>query len=416
MRIMKEPKIRFIKSSSFLRKQLKDIAIINPKCSLPEIFEYVDLESVIGTEMKNHRTEKKGSAPSRAQRLAQKGDIFFQTVRPYQQNNYYFDLDANNFVFSTGYAQICSKVNPKYLFTILQQSSFLDQVLENCTGTSYPAIAPSALSNLYLNVCVDPNEQNLIASYFQSLDTLIQATSKQLASLKQIKAASLQSMFPQEGETKPRVRFKGFEEEWMTEKLGSLFLERNESNIYGEMLSVTMNNGIIKAADNGRFDNSNKDKSHYKTLAKYIVYTGAIDEYYDYSLGELEYRSLKFEIEKINKSSYQGNAVINYTEYEVPYTRIIEHKFFDISNEEVLNLPYTIISKEYPKLYKKGDERYYPINDDKNNNLYLKYLDLSKKEENIFFGGRLASYKYYDMDDTIEAAFNLYNNIIEKIK
>lgn len=160
----------------------------------------------------------------------------------------------------------------------------------------------------------------------------------------------------------------------------------------------------------------NKDKSHYKTLAKYIVYTGAIDEYYDYSLGELEYRSLKFEIEKINKSSYQGNAVINYTEYEVPYTRIIEHKFFDISNEEVLNLPYTIISKEYPKLYKKGDERYYPINDEKNNNLYLKYLELSKKEENIFFGGRLASYKYYDMDDTIEAAFNLYNNIIEKIK
>ena len=160
----------------------------------------------------------------------------------------------------------------------------------------------------------------------------------------------------------------------------------------------------------------NKDKSHYKTLAKYIVYTGAIDEYYDYSLGELEYRSLKFEIEKINKSSYQGNAVINYTEYEVPYTRIIEHKFFDISNEEVLNLPYTIISKEYPKLYKKGDERYYPINDDKNNNLYLKYLEFSKKEENIFFGGRLASYKYYDMDDTIEAAFNLYKNIIEKIK
>lgn len=294
---MKEPKIRFIKSSSFLRKQLKDIAIINPKCSLPEIFEYVDLESVIGTEMKNHRTEKKGSAPSRAQRLAQKGDIFFQTVRPYQQNNYYFDLDANNFVFSTGYAQICSKVNPKYLFTILQQSSFLDQVLENCTGTSYPAIAPSALSNLYLNVCVDPNEQNLIASYFQSLDTLIQATSKQLASLKQIKAASLQSMFPQEGETKPRVRFKGFEEEWMTEKLGSLFLERNESNIYGEMLSVTMNNGIIKAADNGRFDNSNKDKSHYKVV----------------KIGDIAYNSMRMWQGASGCSPYDGIVSPAYT-------------------------------------------------------------------------------------------------------
>ena len=280
-----------------MRKQLKDIAIINPKCSLPEIFEYVDLESVIGTEMKNHRTEKKGSAPSRAQRLAQKGDIFFQTVRPYQQNNYYFDLDANNFVFSTGYAQICSKVNPKYLFTILQQSSFLDQVLENCTGTSYPAIAPSALSNLYLNVCVDPNEQNLIASYFQSLDTLIQATSKQLASLKQIKAASLQSMFPQEGETKPRVRFKGFEEEWMTEKLGSLFLERNESNIYGEMLSVTMNNGIIKAADNGRFDNSNKDKSHYKVV----------------KIGDIAYNSMRMWQGASGCSPYDGIVSPAYT-------------------------------------------------------------------------------------------------------
>ena len=247
--------------------------------------------------MKNHRTEKKGSAPSRAQRLAQKGDIFFQTVRPYQQNNYYFDLDANNFVFSTGYAQICSKVNPKYLFTILQQSSFLDQVLENCTGTSYPAIAPSALSNLYLNVCVDPNEQNLIASYFQSLDTLIQATSKQLASLKQIKAASLQSMFPQEGETKPRVRFKGFEEEWMTEKLGSLFLERNESNIYGEMLSVTMNNGIIKAADNGRFDNSNKDKSHYKVV----------------KIGDIAYNSMRMWQGASGCSPYDGIVSPAYT-------------------------------------------------------------------------------------------------------
>lgn len=159
----------------------------------------------------------------------------------------------------------------------------------------------------------------------------------------------------------------------------------------------------------------NKNKSYFKSLSNFIIYTGAIDEYYDYIYGELEYRSLRFDIEKINKTSYQNNAVVNYTEYEVPYTRIIEHKFFDITNKDVLSLPYTIISKEYPKFYKKGDERYYPVNDEKNNNLYSKYEELARKENNVFFGGRLASYKYYDMDDTIEAAFNLFHKIIDNI-
>lgn len=147
--------------------------------------------------------------------------------------------------------------------------------------------------------------------------------------------------------------------------------------------------------------NDKKIRKEYQNIADYIIYTGAIDEYYDYKFGELEYRSLDFKIEKYNQNYYQKNCVINYTESEVPYTRIIEHKYFlnDDSNK-------TIITKEYPKSYKKGDERYYPVNDLKNNNLFNKYKEESLKETNVFFGGRLGNYKYYDMDDVVELALN----------
>ena len=139
-----------------------------------------------------------------------------------------------------------------------------------------------------------------------------------------------------------------------------------------------------------------QNKEKYLRIAKKIVYTGAIDEYFDYSLGELEYRSLRFEEIKLNKEYYQNNAVINYTDKETPFTRIIEHKYF----ENIVSSS-TIITKEYPDTYVKGKERYYPINDEKNNNLYNKYLKLAKKEKHVIFGGILGNYKYYDMDDTI---------------
>ena len=139
-----------------------------------------------------------------------------------------------------------------------------------------------------------------------------------------------------------------------------------------------------------------QNKEKYLRIAKKIVYTGAIDEYFDYSLGELEYRSLRFEEIKLNKEYYQNNAVINYTDKETPFTRIIEHKYF----ENIVSSS-TIITKEYPDTYIKGKERYYPINDEKNNNLYNEYLKLAKKEKHVIFGGRLGNYKYYDMDDTI---------------
>ncbi len=220
---MKESKIRFThKDVGFEKYHLCDIASINPKTNVPTEFEYVDLESVSGTEMISHRTEKKSTAPSRAQRLAKYGDIFYQTVRPYQKNNYYFDIKADNYVFSTGYAQIRSSINGKYLFTLLQSDAFLRQVLDNCSGTSFPAINPSTLSKLIINICTDSEEQERVATFFTSLDAQISASTSRLASLKQMKAASLQAMFPQEGETVPEVRFKGFEGEWNKAVVGKI--------------------------------------------------------------------------------------------------------------------------------------------------------------------------------------------------
>ena len=130
-----------------------------------------------------------------------------------------------------------------------------------------------------------------------------------------------------------------------------------------------------------------------------ILFTGQIDEYYESKFGPLEYRSVRFETEELQVENYQGNAVVNYTEYEVPYTRIIEHKHFEFGKQ-----PTTIISREYSSEWKPGVEPYYPVNNEKNNVLYQKYADLAAKEENVIFGGRLGQYKYYDMDKVIEAA------------
>lgn len=134
-----------------------------------------------------------------------------------------------------------------------------------------------------------------------------------------------------------------------------------------------------------------------------VLYTGMIDEYFDYRLGELEYRTVKFEHELIEGcENYQGNAVVNYTEREVPYTRIIEHKHFDFGKQAD-----TVISKEYPAAWSKGDEPYYPVNNDRNNELFAKYQELAKSENKVLFGGRLGQYKYYDMDKVIEAALEM---------
>ena len=168
------PAIRFKGfSDTWEQRKLNEVAEFNPKSELPDEFEYVDLESVVGTEMISHRTETKDSAPSRAQRLAQPGDVFFQTVRPYQKNNYLFSKLDNNYVFSTGYAQMRPNIDTAFLMSFLQTDSFVKIVLDNCTGTSYPAINSSDLSNLEISLPKSFEEQKKVGKTIISIDNLI---------------------------------------------------------------------------------------------------------------------------------------------------------------------------------------------------------------------------------------------------
>lgn len=148
-------------------------------------------------------------------------------------------------------------------------------------------------------------------------------------------------------------------------------------------------------------------RAELSALAKTTVFTGMIDQFYDYQYGMLEYRSLRFETEVLDTENYQGNAVVNYTEYEVPYTRIIEHKHFAFGTG-----PKTVITREYPAAWKPGDEPYYPMNDEKNNVLYEKYRALADQEENVLFGGRLGRYKYYDMHHVVAEALALAEKVL----
>lgn len=154
------------------------------------------------------------------------------------------------------------------------------------------------------------------------------------------------------------------------------------------------------------------NKTELNEIANKIIFTGSLDEYFDYRFGALEYRRVNFQTEVLNKSNYQGNAVVNYTDRETPYTRIIEHKWFEFGKDEYgQELPKTVISREYSAEWTQGDEPYYPVNDSKNTNLYEKYKRLALQETRMVFGGRLAEYMYYDMDVVIEKALSLSKNV-----
>ena len=155
-----------------------------------------------------------------------------------------------------------------------------------------------------------------------------------------------------------------------------------------------------------------EDREHWNGLADQVIYTGPVDAYFDYCFGTLEYRSVRFETELLDQINFQGNAAVNYTDRETPYTRIIEHKWFEFGKDEKgEDLPKTVISREYSSEWKKGDEPYYPVNDTKNNTLYEKYKKLADKEEKVIFGGRLGEYRYYDMDAVIAGSLKLCRKI-----
>ena len=266
----KVPELRFPGfTDDWEERKLKDIAQFNPKTVLPDEFEYVDLESVVGTEMISHRTESKDQAPSRAQRLAQKGDVFYQTVRPYQMNNYLYDLPYDNYVFSTGYAQMRPNIDSYFLLNSVQNKQFVQHVLDRSTGTSYPAINSSDLSKIEIHVPSKLSEQQKIGAFFQSIDDTIALHQRKLDLLKEQKKGYLQKMFPKNGAKVPELRFAGFADDWEQRKLGEISEKvtlKNKDNTFDETLTNSAEFGII--SQNDFFD---KEISNRSNLNGYYV-------------------------------------------------------------------------------------------------------------------------------------------------
>jgi type I restriction enzyme S subunit len=264
----KVPELRFPGfTDDWEERKLKDIAQFNPKTVLPDEFEYVDLESVVGIEMISHRTESKDQAPSRAQRLAQKGDVFYQTVRPYQMNNYLYDLPYDNYVFSTGYAQMRPNIDSYFLLNSVQNKQFVQHVLDRSTGTSYPAINSSDLSNIEIHVPSKLSEQQKIGAFFQSIDDTIALHQRKLDLLKEQKKGYLQKMFPKNGAKVPELRFAGFADDWEERKLSDIVSRLSKSSNNSELPRVEFEDIV---SGEGRL---NKDVSHKFDDRKGILFS-----------------------------------------------------------------------------------------------------------------------------------------------
>ena len=296
--VRKVPKLRFPGfTDDWEQRKLGELAVFNPKEEIPDVFEYVDLESVVGTQMLSHRTEEKAIAPSRAQRLAHTGDLFYQTVRPYQKNNYLFEKTDKHYVFSTGYAQLRPFIDGYFLLSLVQNGQFVKTVLDNCTGTSYPAINANDLAEIEVFSPKDEQEHHQIGTYFRNLDNLITLHQRKLENLKNLKKGLLQKMFPKNGEKVPELRFPGFTDDWEQRKLDECFYERTEKQSTGELLSVTIENGVRKFSELLKKDNSSEDKSNYKKVCK----------------GDIAYNSMRMWQGACGKSDYDGLVSPAYT-------------------------------------------------------------------------------------------------------
>ena len=248
----KVPTVRFKGfTDDWEQRKLGELAEFNPREELPDEFEYVDLESVVGTEMISHRREAKVTAPSRAQRVAHQGDLFYQTVRPYQKNNYFFDKPDNDYVFSTGYAQMRPYIDGHFLLDLVQTERFVKIVLDNCTGTSYPAINANDLASIRVTYPQCRDEQQKIGKFLASIDNLLTLHQRKLDQLQTLKKYFLQNMFPAKGEKVPAIRFKGFMGDWEEHKFEDLFVVKSgyafKAHDYVEKGVPIVNGESIKA-------------------------------------------------------------------------------------------------------------------------------------------------------------------------
>ncbi|CAJ1198787.1 hypothetical protein CPR19088_GLDEOEPO_02528 [Companilactobacillus paralimentarius] len=281
------------------QQKINEVAKINPTETLPEYFEYVDLDSVKGTSMISHKSFSKNEAPSRAKRLAKKGDIFFQTVRPYQKNNFlFYSRTASKFVFSTGYAQLRPIYNGQYLFSIIQREHFVAQVMRRATGTGYPAINSKDLMNIPIRIPNSLNEQMYLGKTIDIISTLINDQKKQLTLYESLKKYLLQNLFPSDGESIPNVRFADFKENWKSYKNKRILKERNkriQESLEYPLMSFVKKIGVVPKGK--RYDRSFLVKGNKK---KYKVT----------EFGDFIYSSNNLETGSIGMNK-QGKAVIS---------------------------------------------------------------------------------------------------------
>ena len=300
------PEIRFEGfTDPWEQRKLGELCELNPTAVLPDSFEYVDLESVAGTDMISHRREEKLTAPSRAQRLASFGDIFYQTVRPYQKNNYFYELPDEDYVFSTGYAQLRPLCDGRFLFSSLQRDQFVSCVLEHCTGTSYPAINANDLAALFLAVPIDAEEQRLVGSILKPIDSLITLHQRKHDKLCTVKKSMLDKMFPKPGETEPEIRFKGFTDPWEQRKFADFVTAsgiRNSENLDLPSYSVTNDRGFVPQDE--QFENGGTMREADKT------------SYWIVEPNSFAYNPARINVGSIGYQSTGGNVIVS-SLYEV---------------------------------------------------------------------------------------------------
>lgn len=350
----KVPKLRFPGfTDDWEQRRLGEVCLLNPKADIPDKFFYVDLESVKGTELVNKKWIVKHDAPSRAQRLAEKEDIFFQTVRPYQQNNYLFRLEGEPVVFSSGYAQIRTYLDANFLFAVLQREEFVNMVLDRCTGTGYPAISSKDLADIVIKVPIADSEQKNIGKLFHQIDHHITFQQRKLDHLKERKKALLQKMFPKEGTNVPEIRFPGFTDAWEQRRLGDLvkrITRKNKNLESGRVLTISAQYGLVDQLEFFGKQVASKDLSGYYYLeAGDFAYNksysngypwGAVKRLNQYSHGVVSSLYIVFRPERVN-SNFLEKYYDTTLWYREIYRRASEgarnHGLLNISPEDFFN-------------------------------------------------------------------------------
>ena len=342
------PKLRFPGfTEDWEQRKLSEIVTINPKTELPDEFKYVDLESVVGTNLLGFQVIKKENAPSRAQRLASYGDVFYQTVRPYQRNNYLFENVDKDMVFSTGYAQLRSKLDSYFLLTLVQNNNFVKVVLDNCTGTSYPAINRSELGKIIVQIPSNEVEANQIGKVFRGIDKSITLHQRKLEQLNLKKKALLQKLFPKNGECYPELRFPGFTDAWEQRKLCQITtrVTRKNGGQSDLPLTISAQDGLVDQRKYFNRQVASRDMSNYYLIKKgEFAYNKSYSEGYPfgavkrldyYDIGALSILYILFEITDNNISS---DFIVSYYMTHLWYKEISKRAAEGARNHGLLNI------------------------------------------------------------------------------